>query len=72
MYKTDRIDLNRVQITYDFCKSLFGPKSVVKGLQIYANGSGLLTIAGEREHMERNVDSAPQTRAFTLGAKVEF
>ena len=72
MYKTDRIDLNRIQITYDFCKSLFGPKSVVKGLQIYANGSGLLTIAGEREHMERNVDSAPQTRAFTLGAKVEF
>ena len=72
MYKTDRIDLNRVQITYDFSKSLFGPKSVVKGLQIYANGSSLLTIAGEREHMERNVDSAPQTRAFTLGAKVEF
>ena len=72
MYKTDRIDLNRVQITYDFCKSLFGPKSVVKGLQIYANGSSLLTIAGEREHMERNVGSAPQTRAFTLGAKVEF
>ena len=72
MYKTDRIDLNRIQITYDFCKSLFGPKSVVKGLQIYANGSSLLTIAGEREHMERNVGSAPQTRAFTLGAKVEF
>ena len=72
MYKTDRIDLNRVQITYDFCKSLFGPKSVVKGLQIYANGSDLLTIAGEREYMERSVGSAPKTRAFTLGAKVEF
>lgn len=72
MYKTDRLDLTRVQITYDFSKSLFGPKSIVKGLQIYANGNSLLTIAGERDQMERNVDSSPQTRSFTLGAKVEF
>ena len=72
MYKTDRLDLARVQISYDFSKSLFGPKSIVKGLQIYANGNSLLTIAGERDQMERNVDSSPQTRSFTLGAKVEF
>lgn len=72
MYKTDRLDLTRVQITYVFSKSLFGPKSIVKGLQIYANGNSLLTIAGERDQMERNVDSSPQTRSFTLGAKVEF
>lgn len=72
MYKTDRLDLARVQITYDFSKSLFGPNSIVKGLQIYANGNSLLTIAGERDQMERNVDSSPQTRSFTLGAKVEF
>ena len=72
MYKTDRLDLARVQITYDFSKSLFGPKSIVKGLQSYANGNSLLTIAGERDQMERNVDSSPQTRSFTLGAKVEF
>lgn len=72
MYKTDRLDLARVQITYDFSKSLFGPKSIVKGLQIYANGNSLLTIAGERDQMERNVDSSPQTRSFTIGAKVEF
>lgn len=72
MYKTDRLDLTRVQITYDFSKSLFGPKSIVKGLQIYANGNSLLTIAGERDQMERNVGSSPQTRSFTLGAKVEF
>ena len=72
MYKTDRLDLARVQITYDFSKSLFGPKSIVKGLQIYANGNSLLTIAGERDQMERNIDSSPQTRSFTLGAKVEF
>lgn len=72
MYSTDRIDLQRVQLTYDFNKSLFGAKSIVKGLQVYANGNSLLTIAGERKQMERNVGSSPQTRSFTLGAKVEF
>ena len=72
MYSTDRIDLSRVQLTYDFNKSLFGDNSLVKGLQVYVNGSSLLTIAGERKQMERNVDSAPQTRSFTIGAKVEF
>ena len=72
MYSTDRIDLSRVQLTYDFNKTLFGDNSLVKGLQVYVNGSSLLTIAGERKQMERNVDSAPQTRSFTIGAKVEF
>ena len=43
-----------------------------RGLQVYVNGSSLLTIAGEREQMLRNVGSAPQTRSFTLGAKVQF
>ena len=42
--------------------AMWGPASV----------KGLLTIAGERKQMERNVGSAPQTRSFTLGAKVEF
>ena len=72
MYSTDRVDLQRVQLTYDFDKKIFGDNSIVKGLQVYVNGSSLLTIAGEREQMERNVGSAPQTHSFTLGAKVQF
>ena len=72
MYSTDRVDLQRVQLTYDFDKKIFGDNSIVKGLQVYVNGSSLLTIAGEREQMLRNVGSAPQTRSFTLGAKVQF
>ncbi|MBQ2128696.1 MAG: hypothetical protein II429_06170, partial [Prevotella sp.] len=59
-------------VTYDFDKKIFGANSIVKGLQVYASGSSLLTIAGERKQMERNVGSAPQTRSFTLGAKVQF
>ena len=72
MYSTDRVDLQRVQLTYDFDKKIFGANSIVKGLQVYVNGSSLLTIAKEREQLERNVGSAPQTRSFTLGAKVQF
>lgn len=72
MYSTDRVDLQRVQLTYDFDKTIFGANSFVKGLQVYASGSSLLTITGEREQMERNIGSAPQTRSFTLGAKVQF
>ena len=72
MYSTDRVDLQRVQLTYDFDKKIFGDNSIVKGLQVYVNGSSLLTFSGERELMERNVGSAPQSRSFTLGAKVQF
>jgi len=63
MYSTDRVDLQRVQVTYDFDKKIFGANSIVKGLQVYVNGSSLLTIAGEREQMEaaenRALASAP-------------
>ena len=72
MYSTNRVDLQRVQLTYDFDKKIFGANSIVKGLQVYVNGSSLLTIAKEHEQLERNVGSAPQTRSFTLGAKVQF
>jgi hypothetical protein len=72
MYSTDRIDLQRIQLTYDFDQTIFGANSFVKGLQVYVNGSSLLTFSGERELMERNVGSAPQSRSFTLGAKVQF
>lgn len=72
MYSTDRVDLQRVQLTYDFDKNIFGANSIVKGLQVYVNGSSLLTIAGEREQMERVLTSAPNARSFTLGAKVQF
>lgn len=71
IYSTNRIDLQRVQLTYDFPKAFFGD-SFVKGLSVYANGSSLFTIAKERKILEMNVGSAPQTRYFSLGAKVSF
>lgn len=71
LYKTDRFDLTKVQITYDLPESVF-KNSFVRGLSIYVNGGSLLTISKERELMETNVGNAPQYRNFNLGFKASF
>ena len=73
LYSASRVNMGRIQLTYDFNTEMFGSASkIVKGLQLYVNANDLFMIAGERKHMEMNVGSAPQTRSFTLGAKVQF
>jgi hypothetical protein len=71
MYSTSRFDLAKVQLTYDFPKTFFG-NSFVKGLSLYVSGNSLLTLAKERELLEMNVGSAPQSRFYNIGAKVSF
>lgn len=71
MYSTSRVDLGKVQITYDFPKNIFR-NGLVKGLSVYLSGSSLLTIAKERKYMEMNVGSTPQNRSYNLGVKAEF
>ena len=69
LYSTDRFNLRKVQLTYDFPEELFNGKWV-KALSIYLNGNDLLTIAKERKLLETNVGTAPQTRFYNLGVKV--
>lgn len=71
-YDTTNFTLEKVQITYDFPKSLFARTNVVKGLSVYLSGSSLFMIAKERKHMETNVGSAPQTRCYNLGVKINL
>lgn len=71
MYKANRFDLKRVQITYDFPKDFFG-NSFVNGLSVYANADDLLIISKERKHMETNVGAAPQCRFVNIGFKASF
>ena len=71
MYSTSRFDLAKVQLTYDFPKSIIG-NGIVKGLSLYVSGNSLLTFAKERKLLEMNVGSAPQARFYNLGAKVSF
>ena len=72
IYSTDRFSLAKVQLTYDLPSSLFSAKHWVHGVSAFVSGSNLLTIAKERELLEMNVGSAPQTRFYNLGVKVLF
>lgn len=71
MYKTDAFRLAKVQVTYDLPSTLF-QKTWLKGLSAYVSGANLLTISGEREVLEMNVGSAPQTRYYNIGVKATF
>ena len=68
LYSTDRFNLRKIQLTYDFPQEMMG--KVVKALSVYVNGNDLLTISGERKMMETSVGYAPQTRFYNLGVKV--
>ena len=69
LYSTDRFNLRKVQLTYDFPAEMFNGKWVKK-LSVYLNGNDLLTISKNRKIMETNVGYAPQTRFYNLGVKV--
>jgi hypothetical protein len=71
LYRSNRFDLPKVQISYDLPQSVLG-KSFVKELGVYASGFNLLTLSKERELMEMNVGNAPQTRFYNVGVKALF
>ncbi|MBO4443978.1 MAG: SusC/RagA family TonB-linked outer membrane protein [Bacteroidaceae bacterium] len=69
LFSTNRFNIRKVQLTYDFPKEKFKGK-VVNALSIYVNGNDLLTISKNRKLMETTVGYAPQTRFYNLGVKV--
>ncbi|PTN09467.1 SusC/RagA family TonB-linked outer membrane protein [Mangrovibacterium marinum] len=71
LYKTNRFNLAKVQVTYDIPEQKLG-NSIIKGLSAYVSGSNLLTISKERETLELSVGSAPQTRFYNVGIKATF
>ena len=71
LYSTDRFNLRKVQLTYDFPKEMFEGK-IVKALSIYVNGNDLLTFSKHRKMMETSVGYPPQTRFYNLGVKATF
>jgi TonB-linked SusC/RagA family outer membrane protein len=70
-YSTDRFDISKVQLTYSLPKELL-INSPVKHVSVYVNGSNLLTFAKNRQVMELNVGTTPQTRLYNVGIKAEF
>ncbi|NDV95148.1 SusC/RagA family TonB-linked outer membrane protein [Dysgonomonas sp. 521] len=71
MYKANRFNLAKVQITYDLPKHIL-QKSFIREFSAYLSGANLLTISKERELMEMSVGTAPQTRYYNIGIKAVF
>lgn len=71
LYKTDRFDLARVQVSYDLTGKL-KKNGAIHELSAYVSGFNLLTIAPERDILQLNIGSAPQTRMYNLGLKASF
>ena len=61
--------LNTVQLAYNFDMS---PTSALSQLKLYARGGNLLTVGKSTQITQLNWNSAPQSRAFTLGLVANF
>lgn len=71
-FKTNRFNLNRVQLTYDLRENLFQNSEVINRMSVYMNGDNLLVISKERKMLETNFGSAPQMRFYNVGVKAFF
>jgi signal peptidase I len=71
MYKNNRFNLARVQLTYDFNAAIF-KNSFVHGMSVYILGDNLLVVSKERKLMETNIGTAPQYRFYNIGLKASF
>ncbi|MBO9562635.1 MAG: SusC/RagA family TonB-linked outer membrane protein [Niastella sp.] len=71
IFKNNRFNLNRVQLTYDFDQHAF-KNSIIHGLSVYVLADNLLVVSKESKMMETNIGSAPQYRFFNLGVRASF
>jgi hypothetical protein len=71
LYSTDKFDLSKVQLSYDFSNNVL-KKSFFSELGVYITGTNLLTISANRDILERNVGAPPQTRLYNIGLKASF
>ena len=70
-YSTNRFDLGNLQITYNL-KSLVKQSKFMKEFSVYVSGYNLLTVSPERELLELNIGTTPQTRLFNFGLTTLF
>ena len=71
IYKSDRFNLSKVQITYDLPVNILR-KTFIRKFGVFAMGSNLFTFSGNKDILELNIAGAPQFRYFNLGIKADF
>lgn len=71
LYKTDRFNLSKVQLTYNFSENVLG-KNFVKNMLVYVSGSNLYTFSKNRKILDLTIANTPQFRYFTVGIRAGF
>jgi TonB-linked SusC/RagA family outer membrane protein len=70
-YKTDRFNLSKVQLTYNFSNTVLR-RTFVKDLLIYVAGANLYTFSKNRKILELAVANTPQFRNYNIGIRAKF
>lgn len=71
IYKTDRFNLAKIQLTYELPEKVFG-SSFVKGLMVYVAGANLYTFSKNRDILDLSVAATPQFRHYNAGVRGRF
>jgi TonB-linked SusC/RagA family outer membrane protein len=71
LYKTDRFNLSKLQLTYNLPNSVLG-KTFVKDLLVYVAGANLYTFSKNREILDLAIATAPQFRNYNVGIRAKF
>lgn len=71
LYNTNRVNLSKLQLFYNFPSKLFA-NSFVRDLGVYLNGSNLLVLGKNKDLLQLNIASAPQMRYFNFGVRAHF
>lgn len=69
MYRKSYCSLTSAQISYSF---MFRNNSVIRQMRLYARGNDLFMLAKDKDVLQLNFGSAPQSRIVSLGVMVTF
>jgi TonB-linked SusC/RagA family outer membrane protein len=71
LYKTDRFNLSKLQLTYNLPANIFG-RTFVKDFLVYVAGANLYTFSKNREILDLAIASTPQFRHYNVGIRAKF
>ena len=71
LYRTDRLSLSKVQLTYNLSGKVLRSK-VVQNLLIYVSGANLATASPNKQVLQLNLLTSPQLRTYLAGIKANF
>ena len=71
LYKTNRFNLSKVQLTYNFSNTVLR-RTFVKDLLLYVSGANLYTFSQNRKILELAVANTPQFRNYNIGIRAKF